>query len=139
VGILSFKVDTSNVEKVVEELNFSKSNGLIAVIAQDWQTNEVLMFAYANKEAILKSLATGRAHYYSRTRKELWEKGESSGHIQIIKEVFLDCDADAILLKIEQKVAACHEGYRSCFFRKLNDKGKFEVVGRKMFNPSDIY
>jgi len=139
VGILSFKVDSNNVEKVIEELNFSKSNGLIAVIAQDWQTNEVLMFAFANKEAILKSLATGRAHYYSRTRKELWEKGESSGHVQIIKEIFVDCDADAILLKIEQNVAACHEGYKSCFFRKLNDKGEFKIIGKKIFNPSEVY
>lgn len=139
MGILSFKVDSNNVEKVIEELNFSKSNGLIAVIAQDWQTNEVLMFAFANKEAILKSLATGRAHYYSRTRKELWEKGESSGHVQIIKEIFVDCDADAILLKIEQNVAACHEGYKSCFFRKLNDKGEFKIIGKKIFNPSEVY
>ncbi|HUX98655.1 MAG TPA: phosphoribosyl-AMP cyclohydrolase [Candidatus Deferrimicrobium sp.] len=136
---MSFKVDSNNVEKVIEELNFSKSNGLIAVIAQDWQTNEVLMFAFANKEAILKSLATGRAHYYSRTRKELWEKGESSGHVQIIKEIFVDCDADAILLKIEQNVAACHEGYKSCFFRKLNDKGEFKIIGKKIFNPSEVY
>ncbi|MFX1298729.1 MAG: phosphoribosyl-AMP cyclohydrolase [Promethearchaeota archaeon] len=137
--MLNVKWDLKTAEKFANHLNFSKANGLVVIIAQDWQTNEILMCAFANKNAIIKSLTTGYAHYYSRSRRELWKKGETSGHIQEIKDVFIDCDEDTILFKIKQSVAACHRGYKSCFYRKLSNDGKIESVGKKIFNPSDIY
>jgi len=100
--------------------NFEKQGGLVPVIAQDYQTGEVLMLAYMNEEAFNKTLETGKVHYFSRSRNKLWLKGEQSGHFQILKEMFIDCDEDAILVKIEQVGGiACHTGNRSCFYRKL--------------------
>ncbi|MHA1650481.1 MAG: phosphoribosyl-AMP cyclohydrolase [Candidatus Helarchaeota archaeon] len=133
------KWDVSIAKEFANRLNFSKANGLVVVITQDWQTNEVLMCAFANEEAIIKSLTTGFAHYYSRSRKSLWKKGGTSGHLQEIKEVYIDCDSDAVLFKVEQKVAACHEGYKSCFFRKLTETGKLNIIEEKLFDPSAIY
>ncbi len=119
--------------------DFEKTGGLIPVIAQDWQTGEVLMLAYMNEEAWQKTLETGKAHYFSRSRQKIWLKGESSGHVQLVKEIFLDCDLDTVLLKVEQRGgAACHKGYRSCFFRRLKD-GELEVVGEKIFDPEVVY
>jgi phosphoribosyl-AMP cyclohydrolase len=105
--------------------------GLIVAIAQDSGTGEVLMVAFTNREGIERSLASGRVHYYSTSRKKLWLKGETSGHFQKIKEMYVDCDGDAVLFIIEQTGAACHEGYRSCFFRRYKDK-KLEVTGKKL-------
>ncbi len=105
------------------ELNFRLNMGgedLVIGIAQDWQTNEVLMVAFMNKEAVEQTLKTKKAHYYSTSRQKQWLKGESSGNVQTIKEMYIDCDADAIIMKVEQIGAACHEGYRSCFFRQLD-------------------
>ena len=123
------------------ELDFSKSaDGLIPAIAQDWQTGEVLMLAYINKEAWQKTLETGIATYWTRSRTKLWVKGESSGNIQKIKEILVDCDEDTVIFKIEQVGgAACHEGYRSCFFRKVEEDGTLKVVGERVFNPEDVY
>ncbi|MDP2943059.1 MAG: phosphoribosyl-AMP cyclohydrolase, partial [Candidatus Omnitrophota bacterium] len=93
-----------------------------------------------NNEAIKKTLSTGRAHFYSRSRKKLWLKGETSGHIQKVKEIRFDCDADCILVKVQQIGGACHTGYRSCFYRKLKDKkGNIQVSGNKMFDPEKVY
>ena len=100
------------------ELKFDEK-GLIPVITQDYKTGQVLMLAYANGEAVEKTLATGTVHYYSRSRGELWLKGETSGHFQYVKEIFYDCDSDALLIKVEQIGAACHTGNYSCFYRKL--------------------
>ena len=105
------------------EINFRHEiNGVkvITAVAQDFKTNEILMLAYMNKEALMKTIKTGKAHYWSTSRNKLWFKGESSGHIQDVEEILVDCDMDAIILKINQTGAACHEGYRSCFYRKLN-------------------
>lgn len=99
-----------------KELKFDK-NGLIPAVIQDAKNNEVLMVAYMNMESLEKSLKTGYTHFYSRSRKKLWLKGETSGHFQRIKEIRLDCDGDTLLIKVSQKVGACHKGYRSCFFR----------------------
>jgi len=104
--------------------------GLVVAIAQDVENGEVLMAAYTNAEGIKKSLETGKVHYYSTSRKKLWLKGETSGHFQKIKEVSVDCDGDAVLFKVEQTGGACHEGYRTCFFRKLAGN-KLEIVGKK--------
>ena len=136
---LSKKRDLKIAKQFVRQLDFSKSEGLVVVLVQDWQTNEVLMCGFANEDAIIKSLTTGFAHFYSRSRKELWKKGETSGHTQKIKEILIDCDADAVLFKIEQKVAACHKGFKSCFYRKVTAQGELITISDQLFNPSDVY
>jgi len=123
------------------DLNFRLKVGdqqLVIAIVQDYKSLEVLMVAYMNEEAFMKTLKTKKAHYWSTSRQKIWLKGESSGNFQKVHEIFIDCDADAILLKVSQKGGACHEGYESCFFRKLKDK-QFEIVGNKVFNPDDVY
>ena len=120
--------------------NFEK-NPLIPVIAQDAASGDVLMLAYMNQEAFEETLRTRRACYYSRSRSKLWRKGEESGNVQNVREIFFDCDADTLLLKVEQVGgAACHEGYRSCFFRRLDPSaGDVEVIGERIFDPSAVY
>lgn len=113
------------------ELVSFDSRGLIPVIVQDHNNGQVLMVAYMNEEALRKTLETRKAHYWSRSRKKLWLKGETSGHVQTVKGISVDCDRDAILLKVDQKVAACHEGYRTCFFRTLKG-GKLVITERKV-------
>ncbi|MEI6056009.1 MAG: phosphoribosyl-AMP cyclohydrolase [Lentisphaerota bacterium] len=128
--------------KIMLKLDFSKSpDGLIPAIAQDYKTNEVLMLAYINEESWNETLKSGAATYWSRSRKKLWKKGESSGHIQEIKGIFIDCDEDTVIFKVNQLGdAACHEGYKSCFFRKLNpNDGSISVVGERVFDPAKVY
>jgi len=121
------------------EIDFEKNNGLVPVIVQDNETKDVLMLAYMNREAWLKTLETGKATYWSRSRNELWVKGETSGHVQIVKEILVDCDSDTILLKVHQVGgAACHTGYKSCFYRKVTN-GKAEILGEPVFKPEDVY
>lgn len=122
-------------------LDFSKSaDGLIPAIAQDWQTGEVLMQAYINQEAWEKSLATGIATYWTRSRQRLWIKGESSGNVQKIHEILVDCDLDSVIFKVEQiGGAACHEGYRSCFFRRVTPDQELEILGARVFDPAEVY
>ena len=120
------------------KLNFKKMSGLIPVIAQDYEKGDVLMMAFMNEEAWEKTIESGKAWYYSRSRDKLWLKGETSGNIQIVREIYVDCDDDTILLKVEQVgKAACHTGYRSCFYRKLN--GDLKVVEEKIFDPEKVY
>jgi phosphoribosyl-AMP cyclohydrolase len=119
--------------------DFSKGGGLVPAIAQDAETGEILMLAYMNAESYAETLATGRAVYYSRSRQCLWRKGEESGHVQEVRAVLLDCDADTILLRVHQVGgAACHTGYRSCFYRQVTPGG-LEVVGERMFDPEAVY
>lgn len=121
------------------KLDFAKGDGLIPAIVQDAETKEVLMLAYMNSRAWEATLATGKANYWSRSRNSLWLKGESSGNVQIVKNVFVDCDDDTILLQVEQLGgAACHTGHKSCFYRRL-DGGDFISVGEKIFNPEEVY
>lgn len=121
------------------EPNFEKSGGLIPAIVQDAETKDVLMLAYMNKESWEATLQSGKATFWSRSRQKLWLKGESSGNVQVIKNIFIDCDDDTILLQVDQLGgAACHTGHRSCFYRKLAG-GDFEIVGEKVFNPEDVY
>ncbi|MDD5454366.1 MAG: phosphoribosyl-AMP cyclohydrolase [Candidatus Ratteibacteria bacterium] len=122
----------------VDKLNF-KNDGLIPAIIQDCENLQVLMVGYMNKEALRLTLETGTVHFYSRSRKKLWKKGETSGHVQKVKEILVDCDEDTLLIKVQQKTASCHEGYRSCFFRKLDDRGNLKIVEKKVFEPEDIY
>jgi phosphoribosyl-AMP cyclohydrolase len=114
---------------------------LVPVIAQDAATGEVLMLAYMNDEAYRETLLTRRVCYYSRSRNRLWRKGEESGHVQELREMFFDCDADTLLVKVNQiGGAACHEGYKSCFFRRVSaDGSKFEIVGERVFDPATVY
>lgn len=114
---------------------------LLPVIAQDHATGVVLMLAYMNEEAYRETLATGCVCYFSRSRNTLWRKGEESGNVQEVHEIFYDCDADTILVKVNQiGGAACHEGYQSCFFRKLSaDGSSFEIVGERLFDPAEVY
>jgi phosphoribosyl-AMP cyclohydrolase len=119
--------------------DFSKGDGLVPAIAQDAKTGEVLMMAYMNAESFAETLATGRAVYFSRSRNKLWRKGEESGNVQIVHAVFVDCDADAILLSIDQiGDAACHTGHRTCFYRKVTPEGLL-TVGQPLFDPKQVY
>lgn len=120
-------------------IDFARGLGLIPAIVQDWQTGDVLMVAYMNAESWAQTLQTGKACFWSRSRKKLWLKGEISGHVQNVKEIYLDCDNDAVLLKVEQVGgAACHTGYRSCFYRKIVN-GQVEIVGEPVFDPQEVY
>lgn len=119
--------------------DFARGGGLLPAVVQDAQTGEVLMLAYMNEESYAETLATGRAVYYSRSRRRLWRKGEQSGHVQQVREILVDCDRDTILLKVEQLGgAACHEGYRSCFYRRVTPEG-LRVVGQRVFDPQAVY
>ncbi len=121
------------------ELNFEKGGGLLPVIVQDYTSREVLMLAYINEEAWEHTIASGKAHFWSRSRKKLWLKGESSKHYQIIKEILLDCDEDTVIYLVEQQGgAACHKGYRSCFFRRLR-AADFEIKDEPVFDPAEVY
>ncbi len=121
------------------KLDFEKVNGLIPAIAQDNETGEVLMLAFMNQEAWEATLSTGLATYYSRSRKELWIKGKTSGNVQKVKEIRIDCDNDTVLLKVEQiGGAACHTGYKSCFYRKV-EKEEIKIMGKPVFDPKDVY
>jgi phosphoribosyl-AMP cyclohydrolase len=120
-------------------IDFEKGGGLVPAIAQDDATGQVLMLAWMNREAYEETLRTGKACYYSRSRGRLWRKGEESGHVQEVREVLLDCDADTILLRVHQiGGAACHEGYASCFFRRV-DGDQLRVVGQRVFDPKQVY
>lgn len=123
--------------EIHNEIKFDE-NGLVPAVIQDWQNGEVLMVAYMNRDSLQRTLETGKTHFWSRSRKKNWMKGESSGHVQEIKEVLMDCDGDCLLIKVDQKVAACHTGYRSCFYRKWGN-GKLYETGQKIFNEEDVY
>ena len=118
------------------KLDFSKLNGLIPAVIQDYKTNKVLMVGFMNEEAYKRTLKDKKAWYFSRTRNKLWLKGETSGNFQLVREILVDCDNDTLLLKVEQVgKAACHKGYESCFFRKLDGK----IAGKKIFEPEKVY
>jgi phosphoribosyl-AMP cyclohydrolase len=116
------------------------ADGLIPAIIQDARTKQILMMAWMNREALQKTVETGKTHFYSRSRRKLWLKGESSGHVQTVKSISKDCDQDVLLVEVEQIGAACHEGYASCFFRKLDaTTGEWVVTGERVFDPSKVY
>ena len=126
-------------KRVMPELDFDKTGGLIPAIAQDADTGEVLMLAYMNQESFEETLACGNAVYYSRSRKKLWKKGETSGHVQKVREIRVDCDNDTVLLKVTQVGgAACHLGYKSCF-HKVVENGEFKIVEQRVFDPEKVY
>jgi len=123
----------------VIEIDFKKGNGLIPVIIQDVSTNEVLMLGYMNRESWGKTLATKKASFWSRSRQKIWIKGERSGNFQEVREIYLDCDGDTLLLKVDQVGgAACHTGFRSCFHQRF-EKGEWKVSGKRVFDPKEVY
>ena len=126
-------------QAVVEKVKYD-AQGLVTVIAQDAESGEVLMVAYMNQEALRRTLETRQATYWSRSRQEFWVKGASSGHLQHVEEVRLDCDQDCVLLKVRQEGAACHAGYRSCFYRAVSEDGSaLETVEERIFDPDEVY
>ena len=125
--------------EILDQLKFD-SNGLIVAIVQDDDSNEVLMVAYMNREAVQKTLAGDLACFWSRSRQKFWVKGETSGHMQTVRSVSMDCDGDALLVKVKQEGGACHQGYRSCFFREIDNSGdRTTVTGEKVFEPDQVY
>ena len=123
----------------IEDLKYDAS-GLIPAIIQDVDTGEVLMMAYMNKHSLEESIRTGKTHFWSRSRQKYWMKGESSGHTQDIQEILIDCDKDTLLIKAKQHGAACHEGYRNCFYRRLDPgTGQWSIVAEKLFDPAAVY
>lgn len=125
--------------KFYDLLKFN-SEGLIPAIVQEQSTGRVLMMAWMNRPSLEQTLATGRTHFWSRSRQKFWMKGESSGHVQLVKDVAFDCDGDTLLIQVEQTGAACHEGYRSCFFRSARDAGRsVEETEPRLQDPAAIY
>ena len=117
------------------------AHGLIPVIAQDAETSEVLMVAFMNEQALAETLATGQAVYYSRSRKELWRKGEQSGHVQKVREIWVDCDQDCLILKVSVEAGQCHAGYKSCFYRRVKPgtTDRLEFIAQPVFDPDEVY
>jgi phosphoribosyl-AMP cyclohydrolase len=131
--------ELSNEEDGMPTLQFDKGNGLLPAIVQDYKTKEILMLAYINTLAWQKTLETGKAHYWSRSRNKLWQKGETSGHQQLIKKILVDCDDDTVIYQVEQLGgAACHTGHRSCFFRQASKEG-LETFDTPVFDPGEVY
>lgn len=125
--------------RILGQLRFD-DNGLIPAIIQDVENGEVLMVGYMNRESIKKTLEIGKTCFWSRSRQQFWIKGETSGHFQIVRNIYFDCDGDALLIKVEQKGGACHEGYRSCFFREMSlDGNSVNIVGEKVFDKDAVY
>ena len=122
----------------LENLKYDAA-GLIPAIVQDAGTGEVLMVAWMNKDSLADTIRTRRTHFWSRSRKKYWMKGESSGHVQEVVGIYTDCDQDVLLIKVKQTGAACHEGYRSCFFRELQDDGQWKVIAERLFDPNEVY
>jgi phosphoribosyl-AMP cyclohydrolase len=124
----------------IPKLDYSKLDGLITAVIQDWQTHRVLMVGFMNEEAFAKTIETGKACFYSRTRNKLWLKGESSGHFLVVKEIRTDCDFDTLLIFAEAVgPGVCHEGYESCFAKQLNSDNEFVYVDTKSYNPEEVY
>ena len=133
---MRMKLTQDRARELLKDVNFR--DGLVAAIARDFKTKDVLMLAYMNREALLRTLTTGLMHYWSRSRKKLWLKGEQSKHYQWVRGVWIDCDGDALGFDVEQEGGACHDGYFSCFYRKLRGRG-FVRVRKRVFSPRDVY
>ena len=128
-----------NLNAQLDDLKFD-SNGLIPAIIQDAMTNQVLMMAWMNRPALLKTIESGKTHFFSRSRNKLWLKGETSGHTQQVQSISVDCDQDVLLIKVAQTGAACHEGFYSCFFRQYQPAGgDWKIVAAKIFEPESVY
>ena len=131
-------MNPEEIQSFLEQVKFN-AHGLAPCIVQDADGGRVLMFAFTNREALERSLESGLMHYFSRSRQAIWKKGESSGHVQRIREIRLDCDGDCILVNVDQNVGACHMGYRSCFFRRLAQDGSLKIDEPKVFDEENVY
>ena len=125
-------------EETISGLKFN-ADGLIPVVCVDAESKQVLMVAYMNAASLRNTLTTGRTHFWSRSRQAYWMKGETSGHTQDVRAVYADCDLDTLVIEVTQHGAACHEGYRSCFYRRLDDAGRWQTVADKVFDPEQVY
>ena len=125
-------------EQAVAGLKYDAA-GLIPAVIVDTKSGQVLMVAYMNDQALLSTIRTGRTHFWSRSRKKYWMKGEESGHVQQVKAIYTDCDMDTVVIEVEQTGAACHDGYFSCFYRRLGPEGDWQVVAKQVFDPESVY
>ena len=125
-------------EKLLEQLKFNEK-GLIPAVIQDFRSEKVLTLCYMTKEALEKTLKEGKVYLFRRSKNRLMVKGETSGHEQLVKEVFVDCEGNSIVVKVEQKVAACHAGYFTCYYRRAGEDGKLEIIEKKIFDPEKVY
>jgi phosphoribosyl-AMP cyclohydrolase len=130
------KISKPQAQRFLKSLNFKE--GLVTAVVREFKSGDVLMVAHMNEEAVVKTLTTGLMHYWSRSRNKLWFKGEQSKNFQRVRNVFVDCDCDALLFDVEQTGGACHDGYRSCFYRKVKGSKSVPVM-KKMFNPKEVY
>jgi len=129
----------SMLEKTIKALKYD-ANGLIPAVIIDKDSKAVLMVAYMNESSLLATIQTGKTHFWSRSRQKYWMKGESSGHTQEVHAVYTDCDVDTLVIEVTQKGAACHDGYYSCFYRRLNQQtGQWEIIDKPLFDPKDVY
>lgn len=128
----------SKIDELLDAVKYD-DKGLVTAVAQDWENGQVLMVAFMNREALRNTLERRVACYWSRSRGKLWIKGETSGHFQKIRNIYFDCDMDAVVMKIEQVGGACHTGYRSCFYREVTPEGELNVVGEKVFDEGETY
>lgn len=128
----------SKFEQAIGQLKYD-SAGLIPAVCVDAETKQVLQVAYMNAQSLASTIETGLTHFWSRSRQKYWMKGESSGHVQKVKAIYTDCDKDTLLVEVEQTVGACHEGYFSCFYRRLDEQGTWQVVAEKVFDPDQVY
>lgn len=127
-----------SLEQTIADLKFD-ANGLIPAVIVDADTKQVLMVAYMNDQSLGETVRSGKTHFWSRSRQKYWMKGESSGHTQDVKAIYTDCDKDTLVIEVVQHGAACHEGYASCFYRKLDAEGQWQVVAEKLFDPDEVY
>lgn len=134
-------LESKQIEEGLEFVPKFDPHGLIPAIAQDAATGQVLMVAYMNREALDRTIATGRATYYSRSRKKLWKKGEESGHVQSVQQILVDCDQDCLILKVTVDAGQCHVGYQSCFYRaiKPNTQKDLQLIAKKVYDPETTY
>ena len=128
----------SELEQTIKELKYDDA-GLIPAVCVDAETKQVLQVSYMNATSLLETVRTGKTHFWSRSRQKYWMKGESSGHTQKVRAIYVDCDADTLVIEITQHGGACHEGYYSCFFRKLDETGQLQVIAEKVFDPDEVY
>lgn len=135
---MSKSENNNSLEQLFSKLQFNE-NGLIPAIAQSYDSREVLMMAWMNEEAIAETLTSGRVCYFSRSRNQLWRKGETSGQVQTLKNFRIDCDGDTILLLVDQTGVACHTGRRSCFYEEVDEAGNINIVADVLKNPADLY
>jgi phosphoribosyl-AMP cyclohydrolase len=127
-----------HLDETIDNLTYN-DQGLIPAICIDAETKQVLMMAWMNRDSLRDTVKTGKTHFWSRSRQKYWMKGESSGHTQQVHGIYTDCDRDTLVIEVTQHGAACHEGYYSCFYRKLDDDGQWQVADEKLFNPDDVY